>query len=59
MVGERGPELFRPHVSGTVEPGSGGAGGTTQIFNIQTPDANSFRRSERQILRGAKQRLRS
>ncbi|HSH42103.1 MAG TPA: hypothetical protein VK973_08265, partial [Arenicellales bacterium] len=57
IVGERGPELFRPHTSGTVEPNTGGAGGVTQVFNIQTPDANSFRRSERQIMRSARQKL--
>jgi hypothetical protein len=56
VVGERGPELFRPHITGTVDP-QGSAGGVTQVFNVQTPDANSFRRSERQILRSARERM--
>ncbi|HET6536351.1 MAG TPA: tape measure protein [Sphingomicrobium sp.] len=33
------------------------AGGNTQIFNIRTPDANSFMRSETQIARAARRRL--
>lgn len=54
LVGERGMELFRPHVTGTVDPDVSRAGGVTQVFNITTPDANSFRRSERQIVRSAR-----
>lgn len=57
LVGERGPEVFRPHTTGTVEPNGSGAGGVTQNFYVQTPDANSFRRSERQITRSARQKL--
>lgn len=57
IVGENGPELFRPHTTGTVDPSPGRGGGVTQIFNVQTPDANSFRRSERQMMRSARQKL--
>ena len=62
VVGERGPELFAPNTSGTIIPNNDnatrmGAGGMTQVFNIATPDADSFRRSERQIARSAKRRL--
>jgi len=54
LVGERGMELFRPHVTGTVDPDVSRTGSVTQVFNITTPDANSFRRSERQIVRSAR-----
>lgn len=57
VVGEKGPEPAYGGRNGlTVVPNSGG-GGVTQVFNISTPDANSFRRSARQIQRSAKQRL--
>jgi len=48
LVGERGPELFRPTTSGEVGPAA--AGGTTVNLNLSgasTPDA--FVRSEAQI----------
>lgn len=58
IVGEDGPELFTPNTSGTVSPnGSFSAGGTTIIQNITTPDADSFRRSDRQLARRAKRGL--
>ena len=58
IVGERGPEMFRPATSGDVIPNDRlGGGGSTQIFNIQTPDANSFRASQRQIARQGRQKL--
>lgn len=44
-----------PGDSGRVVPAGGG--GNTQIFNITTPDANSFRASERQIKRRARRGL--
>lgn len=62
-VGENNvPELFTsngrqymiPGNSGSVRPASSG-GGVTQVFNISTPDANSFRASQRQIARRARQ----
>ncbi len=56
VVGEEGPEPAFGGKSGmTVSPRGGG--GVTQVFNISTPDANSFRRSQRQISRAAKQRF--
>lgn len=54
VVGEFRPEVFKPSVSGTIEPSTGGG---TQIFNITTPDADSFRRSQRQIAREARARV--
>lgn len=54
IVGEKGPEVAYGGASGkTIQPG----GGVTQVFNITTPDANSFRMSQRQLARTAKQRL--
>jgi hypothetical protein len=56
VVGENGPEpAFGGHSGLDVQPTT--SRGTTQVFNITTPDADSFRRSERQIARRAKQRL--
>ena len=51
MVGEMGPELYTPSLSGHIVPNGAGAGGApvNVIFNINTPDADSFRRSERQL----------
>lgn len=60
IVGERGPEpVFAGDGDLRVMPnGAAMAGGNvTQVFNITTPDANSFRLSQRQISRVAKQRL--
>lgn len=51
IVGEEGPEVFRPAASGEIIPAHGvGGGGIVNNFNIQTPDADSFRRSQGQIL---------
>jgi phage-related minor tail protein len=58
LVGEQGPELFVPPMGGSIVPnnqlamaGAMGGGTTVNIsMNIQTPDANSFRRSEDQII---------
>jgi phage-related minor tail protein len=47
LVGERGPELFVPGASGAIQPN--GAGGGNITLNVQTRDAESFRRSEAQI----------
>ncbi|MBL4618952.1 MAG: hypothetical protein JKX88_02490 [Marinicaulis sp.] len=50
-MGERGPELFTPGMSGTISPLSGGAG-AGMIVNITLPgvtDVESFRRSETQL----------
>lgn len=55
LVGERGPELFVPGASGAIVPNGRAAGGGITI-NVQTSDAESFRRSEAQIA-GLMQRL--
>lgn len=39
------------------KPGDGGGGGMNITFNISTPDANSFRRSQSQILSDAQTQL--
>jgi phage-related minor tail protein len=53
LVGERGPELFSPTSSGKITPNgataSGGGQTIVQNWNITTPDADSFRRSQSQI----------
>lgn len=54
IVGERGPEMFIPPSSGKIVP-SHELGGSTVInysptYHIETPDANSFRRSQRQLM---------
>lgn len=52
IVGENGPEMFIPRTMGTIMPAnSGKSGGISQVFNITTPDADSFRSSQRQIMR--------
>lgn len=62
LVGEHGPELFTAAQDGMVTANSvlaklGGhdepaqSRGMTQVFNIKTNDADSFRRSRRQIAR--------
>ena len=63
-VGERGRELFVPKVAGTIIPNHalGGGGGEQQstvnvAYNIATPDANSFRISERQLVRLTRRRF--
>jgi hypothetical protein len=54
VVGERHPELFVPHASGSVVPSLSVQQirpfAVHQHFNISTPDANSFRRSQSQIV---------
>ena len=48
VVGEQGRELFVPETSGRIVP-NGIGGGASIVFNVQTQDADSFRRSESQI----------
>ena len=58
IVGERGPEsIYAGKGDLTVYPNSKMGGGMTQVFNISTPDANSFRASQRQIARQGRQKL--
>ncbi|HYD46336.1 MAG TPA: phage tail tape measure protein [Phenylobacterium sp.] len=46
LVGERGPELFRPHAAGEVSPA---AGGVTVNVTLQGEGGGSLLRSEAQI----------
>lgn len=48
LVGERGPEVFRPHGAGTVEPLGVGGGMTVNVM-VQGGGADSLVRSEAQI----------
>jgi hypothetical protein len=59
IVGERGPELLVPSMAGYIVPNDklSKTGGMTQIFNISTPDADSFRSSQRQIQRAGRRGL--
>jgi hypothetical protein len=59
LVGERGPELFMPFNSGQIVPNDRLAAErrspiVRQVFNITTPNADSFRLSQRQIARRAR-----
>lgn len=63
LVGELGPELFVPRQEGEILDGKltagmfGGGRSMTvvkQTFNISTPDADSFRLSQRQLSRRAR-----
>jgi hypothetical protein len=61
LVGERGPELFVPPTSGKIIPNGelGFAGQTINnvTIHVSTPDANSFRRSQTQIMEDAGRNL--
>ena len=63
LVGEAGPEIFMPKSPGEVLDGrftrgalggNGGARIVNQTFNISTPNADSFRLSQRQLSRRAR-----
>ena len=47
LVGERGPELFRPTTGGSIEPA--GAGGVQVTVNVQGGDVASLARSDAQL----------
>jgi hypothetical protein len=47
LVGERGPELFRPHGAGTIEPA--GAAGVSVTVNVQGGDVAGLVRSDAQL----------
>ncbi|MEM8935284.1 MAG: phage tail tape measure protein [Pseudomonadota bacterium] len=47
LVGERGPELFTPGVSGAVQPPGGGVNVTIALPGVTEPER--FKRSETQI----------
>lgn len=59
LVGENGPEMFVPKNSGSIAPNSAlaGAGGHTFVFNITTPDVQSFSRAQGQLMAQAAQHL--
>lgn len=64
LVGERGPELFRPQMPGEIIPAREtarlvGQQGAAPIINftVNTPDADSFRRSQPQIMADLQRRL--
>jgi hypothetical protein len=54
VVGEKHPEFFVPHASGTVVPSLAMQSlrplHYAPVYNISTPDANSFKRSQQQLL---------
>lgn len=50
LVGEKGPERFRPDVAGRIDPTGKGGGNTSVTMNVYAQDAESFKRSESQIL---------
>jgi phage-related minor tail protein len=47
LVGERGPELFRPAGAGAIEPLGGG--GVNVVVNVQGGDTASLARSDAQL----------
>ncbi|WP_419252144.1 phage tail tape measure protein [Caulobacter sp. ErkDOM-YI] len=47
LVGERGPEVFRPSAAGSVEPLGGG--GVSVTVNVQGGDAAGLARSDAQL----------
>jgi phage-related minor tail protein len=47
LVGERGPELFRPATGGVIEPA--GAGGVSVTINVQGGDTAGLARSDAQL----------
>ncbi len=49
LVGEKGPELFVPGASGAIAPNGALGGGGGIVFNVTTPDAASFVKSQSQI----------
>ena len=57
MFMSNGRQYMIPGNSGSIKPQGSAGDRNTQIFNISTPDANSFRASQRQIARRAKQQM--
>lgn len=49
LVGERGPEVFRPGSGGAIEPVSGAAGGVTVNVTVGDGGAPALLRSEAQV----------
>ena len=57
MFMANGRQFLIPGNSGSIKPQGAPGGNSTQVFNITTPDANSFRASQRQIARRAKSQM--
>jgi SLT domain-containing protein len=57
MYMANGRQFMIPGNSGSIKPQGVPGGSSTQVFNITTPDANSFRASQRQIARRAKSQM--
>ena len=57
MFMANGRQFLIPGNSGSIKPQGTPGGSSTQVFNITTPDANSFRASQRQIARRAKSQM--
>ena len=57
MFMANGRQFLIPGNSGSIKPQGTPGGNSTQVFNITTPDANSFRASQRQIARRAKSQM--
>jgi phage-related minor tail protein len=49
LVGERGPEVFRPATGGAIEPMGGGGGGVNVTVNVQGGDTAGLARSDAQL----------
>jgi hypothetical protein len=49
LVGERGPEVFRPSAAGSIEPAGGGGGGVSVTVNVQGGEVAGLVRSDAQI----------
>lgn len=49
LVGERGPELFRPASAGTIEASAGGSAGVSVTVNVQGGDVPGLIRSDAQL----------
>jgi len=62
LVGEYGPEIFAPQSVGTIIPNSGlavrGRAAIVNNWSIHTPNADSFRKTQRQILQETNRALR-
>jgi len=51
LVGERGPEVFRPGIAGEIVPsgGGGGGGGVSVVVNVQGGEVAGLARSDAQL----------
>jgi hypothetical protein len=58
LMGEAGPEAIMPLQRGRDgKLGVAGGGGATVVFNVATPDANSFRAAQGQLMADAQRQL--